>query len=164
MIIAYWMSGVNNNFAIFVGSTMCTLLSVLAGESIGLFIGTTVFDMQRGLVVMTVCSLALMVAGGFFVRNLAVWLTWLKFLSPFKYAYDASVQLVFNSPVPCDDSSSMASCGGQDSGYVSDEDLLKFLGVQGSVGFNVGMLIVVFVVLRVGAFYALKSKRAEERS
>jgi len=164
MTIAYWLSGVNNNFAIFLGSAACTLLSVLAGESIGLFIGTTVFDMQRGLVVMTVCSLSLMVAGGFFVRNMPVWLTWLKYLSPFKYAYDSSVQLVFNKPVPCDGSSIMSSCGGSDSGYVSNAELLKFLGVQGSVGFNVGMLITVFVVVRIGAFYALKSKKAEERT
>jgi ABC-type multidrug transport system ATPase subunit len=167
MVIAYWMSGVNNSFGIFLASTGCTLLSVLAGESIGLLIGTTVFDMEKGLAVMTVVALVLMVAGGFFVRNIVFWLRWVKFLSPFKYAYDASVQLVFNTPVPCDVGTNggivFKSCG-TGGGYVSNEDLLNFLGVQGSVAFNVCMLFTMFVVLRIVAFFALRSKKATERS
>jgi ABC-type multidrug transport system permease subunit len=171
MTIAYWLSGVNNSFVVFLESTGCTLLSVLAGESIGLLIGTTVFDMEKGLAVMTVVSLCLMVAGGFFVRNIVQWLTWLKFLSPFKYSYDSSVQLIFNTPVPCDGSTTggvnFKSCTvGSDgyTGYVSNEDLLSFLGVQGSVGFNIGLLVTMCVIVRVASFLALRSKKPIERS
>jgi len=48
MVISYWMSGVNNNFGVFIASTLCSLLSVLAGESIGLFCGAAVLDMEKG--------------------------------------------------------------------------------------------------------------------
>ena len=48
MVISYWMSGVNNNFGVFIASTVCSLLSVLAGESIGLFCGAAVLDMEKG--------------------------------------------------------------------------------------------------------------------
>mmetsp|Transcript_26096 Transcript_26096/g.39464 ORF Transcript_26096/g.39464 Transcript_26096/m.39464 type:complete len:713 (+) Transcript_26096:132-2270(+) len=164
MIISYWMSGVNNNFGIFIGSTICCLLSVLAGESIGLLLGASVLDVEKGMVVMTVVSLGLMVIGGFFVRQVPYWIVWLGYLSPFKYSYNSSVQLVFDRPVPCDGSGVLAACGNSASGTASVQDVLDFLGVQYSTGFNVGMLLLLFVVVRVLAFIALKNKKAGERA
>lgn len=163
MIISYWMSGVNNNFGIFIASTLCSLLSVLAGESIGLFMGAAILDMEQGMVVMTVVALGLMVVGGFFVRNIPSWILWLGYLSPFKYSYNSSVQLVFNTPVPCDGSGLLAVCEGGSDGYASTEDVLDFLGVQFSAGVNAALLLVMFIVVRILAFFALKSKKADER-
>lgn len=170
MVIAYWMSGVNNSFLIFLASTGCTLLSALAGQAFGLLIGTIVFDIEKGIASCTVLSLTLMIAGGFYIRRIPSWLNWLKFISPFKYAYDASVQIVFNRPIPCDEGTfgggtTFTSCaGGGINGYVSNEELLKFLGVQGSVVFNVAILFVIFVVFQIAAFLALRSKQPTERS
>lgn len=158
------MSGVNNDFGIFIGSTVCCLLSVLAGESIGLLLGASVLDVEKGMVVMTVVSLGLMVIGGFFVRQVPFWITWLGYVSPFKYSYNSSVQLVFNTPVPCDGSGVLAACQGSTTGTASVEEVLDFLGVQYSTGFNVGMLLLLFFVVRILAFVALKHKKAEERS
>ncbi|KAL7552392.1 hypothetical protein ACHAWF_015629 [Thalassiosira exigua] len=163
MVISYWMSGVNNDFGVFLGSTMCSLLSVLAGESIGLFFGAAVLDVPRGTVIMSVVSLGLMVVGGFFVRNVPSWITWLGFLSPFKYSYNSSVQLVFNKPVPCDGSGLLSVCDGGSVGYASVEEVRDFLGVEFSAGLNAALLLLMFVVIRILAFYALKCKKAEER-
>ena len=115
------------------------------------------------MVIMTVVSLGLMVVGGFFVRTLPVWMIWLGYLSPFKYSYNSSVQLVFDRPVPCDGSKVISVCAGGNSGSASVEEVLKFLGVQYSVGFNVLLLFVMFVVVRIMAFFALKNKKADER-
>ena len=71
--------------------------------------------------------------------------------------------LVFDRPVPCDGSGILAACKGGDAGTASVEDVLQFLGVQFSAGFNAAMLLLIFIVVRIGAFYALKSKKAEER-
>lgn len=164
MVISYWMSGVNNNFGVFIASTLCSLLSVLAGESIGLFCGAAVLDMEKGMVIMTVLALSLMVVGGFFVRNVPFWILWLGYVSPFKYSYNSSVQLVFDRPVPCDGSGVLAACGGRSDGYASEEDVLDFLGTEFSAGLNAGLLLLIFVVVRIFAFLALKSKKPEERS
>lgn len=163
MVISYWLSGLNNNAGIFLASTLCSLLSVLAGESIGLFLGAAVLDLERGMVIMTVAALGLMVVGGFFVREIPGWMEWMGYVSPFRYSYNASVQLVFDRPVPCDGSGVLAACGGDDGGEASVADVLGFLGVQGSAGFNAGMLLVIFLVMRVAAFYALRRQKAEER-
>jgi len=163
MVISYWMSGVNNNFVIFLGSTCCSLLSVLAGESIGLFMGAAILDMERGMVVMTIITLALMVVGGFFVQNVPSWMLWMGYLSPFKYSYNSSVQLVFDKPVPCDGSGVLSVCNNGSTGYASEQEVLDFLGVEFSAGLNAGLLLVMFIVVRIMAFFALKSKKAEER-
>ena len=163
MVISYWMSGVNNNFGVFVATTTCSLLSVLAGESIGLFLGAAVLDLEKGMVIMTVAALTLMVVRGFFVRVIPPWLLWLGYLSPFKYSYNSSVQLVFNAPVPCDGSEVLSVCRGGAVGYASEADILEFLGVQYSAGLNAVLLFCIFVVIRIMAFFALKSKKATER-
>lgn len=45
--IAYWMSGVNYRFDVFLGTMGCTLLAVLAGESYGLLCGALVMDFEK---------------------------------------------------------------------------------------------------------------------
>lgn len=139
--------------------------SVLAGESIGLLVGTTIYDMEKALTVMTVFSLFLMLLGGFFVQNIPTFIAWAKYLSPFKYAFDASLQIVFNSDVQCDSSGALEElCGGSSTGSVPPEDVLDFFGVQGSVGFNVGILCVLIFIPRFVAYRALRAKRGGERS
>lgn len=139
--------------------------SVLAGESLGLLVGTTIYDMEKALIVMTVFSLFLMLLGGFFVQNIPAFVAWAKYVSPFKYAFDASLEIVFNSDVQCDGSGALEElCGGASTGSVPPEDVLEFLGVQGSVGFNVGILCVLIFIPRFVAYRALRSKRGGERS
>eukprot|EP00978_Attheya_sp_CCMP212_P002734 scaffold5598_cov60-Attheya_sp.AAC.2 len=165
MIIAYWMVGANPSFVVFLATTGITLMSVMSGESIGLLIGAMVLDAEKALVVMVVISLCLMVAGGFYVSNVPSFLIWLQYLSPFKYSYDAALPLVFDRDMPCDGSGVLeAVCGGEDTGYATPDEIIDFLGVQGSVGFNVGMLFVLIMVPRLFAFWALRRQRGGERT
>merc|ERR1719502_1424151 len=107
---------------------------------------------------MTVVSLLLMLVGGFFVENVPAFLKWAKYLSPFKYSFDASLQLVFKEPVPCDGSGALEEiCGGNDTGYAQPEQVIQYLGVQGSIGFNVGILILIGLLPRYVAYLALRS-------
>jgi ABC-type multidrug transport system permease subunit len=164
MIISFWMAAISNSFGTFVATTLISLLSVMAGEAIGLFVGATIYDMEKGMTAMTVISLALALLGGFFVQNVPSFLLWAKFLSPFKYAFDASLPLVFGEPVPCDGSGALEDlCGGSTTGYASSEDVIEFLGVQGTVGFNIAILIVIGLVPRYVAYLALRAKKEGER-
>merc|ERR1719253_726517 len=133
MVPSFWMAGIDNRFGVFVSSTCCCLLSVLAGESLGVMIGASISAMDKAMTVMTVSSLGLMLLGGFFVENIPSWVSWAKYLSPFKYAFDGSLQLVFDRPVPCDGSGKLESlCAGSDEGYASADEVQKILGIQGS--------------------------------
>ena len=164
MVISYWMANVDSRFKIFVGSVGYSLLSVVAGEAIGLCLGATIYDLQRAITVMTVGALFLMLVGGFFAENPPDWIDWAKFLSPFKYSFDSSLQLIFSRDVPCDGSGSLESlCGGRNTGYASAEDVQEFIGIQGSLGFNIGLLLVICFVPRVIAYMALRRHKEGER-
>jgi len=164
MTISYWIAGINSNFIVFLGSTLSCLLAAMAGESYGLMIGASVMDFEKSLVVMVVFALTLMVLGGFYVDNVPIWASWLKFLSPFKYAFDASQQMVFDENLPCDGSKQLEMCNGSAKGFVTPEQMNEYLGAQGSIGFNMGMLLVLFFVPRYIAYLFLLKKKDGERT
>lgn len=164
MVIAFWMAGISDRVDVFAFTTLVSLLSVVAGEAIGLMVGASIYDMEKAMTTMTVISLALMLLGGFFVENVPSWLEWGKFLSPFKYSFDASRLLIFDEDIPCDGSGALEIlCGGSNEGLVSADDVTEFLGVQGTVGFNLGMLLLLGLVPRYLAYLALRAKKEEER-
>lgn len=163
MVFSYWMAGVNDDFGIFVGTTFVCLLCVLTGESYGLLIGASVLDMEKGMVVMVVFALCFLVLGGYFVAQVPIFLDWIKYTSPFKYSYEATRRLVFNKDTPCDGSGLLEPCLGSDEGFVTPEQMAEILNFEGSIGFNIGMLIVLFIVPRYLAYVALKRHRGGER-
>jgi ABC-type multidrug transport system permease subunit len=164
VVVSYWMAGIDDRFSVFIGTIGCTLLCVLSGEAIGLFIGAAIYDLQKAMTVMTVSALALMLLGGFFVENVPSFISWGKYLSPFKYAFDASLQIVFDRDVPCDGSGALEQlCGGRDTGVASAAATREFIGIQGSIAFNVGMLLVICFLPRYWAYLALRMKKGGER-
>jgi ABC-type multidrug transport system ATPase subunit/ABC-type multidrug transport system permease subunit len=163
MVIAYWMLGVNDRFSIFLGTTGFTLLSVLAGEAIGLVIGASIYDMERAITTMTVIALALMLLGGFYLDTVPSFISWVRFLSPFKYAYNGSVQMVFDNDVPCDGSGVLEGICVGSGGSATPDQIFEYLKVEGSVGFNAGMLFVLSIIPRFFAYLALRSKKSGDR-
>ena len=169
MTISFWLAGISNRFALYILSTLISLLSVMAGEAFGLMIGASIDRLDRALTTSTVYILSMMLIGGFYVQNVPGFVAWIKYFSPFKYAFDASRELIFDRAVPCDGSGELQDlCSVGDDGLnldksVPPEEVLKFLRVHGGIGFNVGMLIVLGFVPRYLAFLALKFRKGGER-
>lgn len=164
MTISFWMAGISPLFSHFLLTTLISLLSVIAGESIGLLVGASIYDMEKAMTAMTVTAVGLMLLGGFFIENVPSWLAWGKYLSPFKYSFDASRQLVFDRPVPCDGSGALEElCSFGDKEFATSADVLKFLGVQDSVLFNSLCLLALGLVPRYIAYLALRAKKENDR-
>lgn len=166
MTVSFWMIGVDNRFSTFVGTVGCTLLSVLSGEAIGLLVGASIYDLQRAITTMTIGTLALMLLGGFFIENIPDFAEPFKFLSPFKYSFDASLQLIFSRDIPCDGSGDLQQLcdNGSTTGVATSKQVRDFIGIQGSMGFNVGFLLILCFVPRYFAYLALRSKKSNDRS
>lgn len=163
MTVSYWMMAIRNDFVTFIASIGCTLLSVLAGEAFGLLVGASILDLQHAITTMTVSMLFLMLLGGFFVENIPPFIEWAKFLSPFKYAFDSSLQLVVDRDIPCDGSGVLDELCNED-GYAPVDKVLDFIGVQGSLGFNVGMLVVLIICCRFLAYLGLRMTKTTDRA
>lgn len=84
MCTSFWMAGVDARFVVFLSTTGCTLLSVMAGEALGLLVGTSIHDLTKAMTVMIVTGLGLMLLGGFYVQEIPSFVSWVKYLSPFK--------------------------------------------------------------------------------
>ena len=163
MTISFWLAGISTRFDKFLFSIMISLLSVLAGESFGLLVGASVDRMDRAMTSATVVVLSMMLLGGFYVQNVPPFVSWLRYLSPFKYAFDASRQIILYKNVPCDGSGELQHLCAEGVDAVPPNDVLDFLGVQGTLGFNIGILVVLGFVPRYFAFLALKFRKRGER-
>lgn len=163
-VITYWMAGVNPSIGVFFGTLGCMLLSVLAGESYGLLCGALVMDLEKAMTIMVVISLTAMAAGGFYIQNIPEWLVWVKYTSPFRFGYEATQILVFDREIPCDGSGGLAEFCKDGVESVTSEQALEALNSEGTVAFNLGILLILVFVPRYLSFLALKSKRGAERS
>ena len=153
----------SSTFSLFICTTLISLLSVLAGESYGLLIGAAIDEMDRALTATTLVSLLMMIVGGFYVENVPSFLHWIRYISPFKYSFDACRSIVFNDPIPCDGSGALHDLCSQGQEYVSPDDLKAFLEINGTLAFNVGLLIVLGLVPRFFAYLVLKVRKSSVR-
>ena len=157
LIISYWMANLNNSFVAFLGMTCTELIATLAGESMGLWIGATWMDFEKCLVIATIVSLTLMLLGGFFIENVPGWMEPLSYLSPFRYSYYGSLHFQYPDDVriACDGSDILPECQ-LGATHVTGKEVRDYLGVEGSLGFNVGMLIVIVVTFRIISYLSLR--------
>lgn len=47
MVISFWMASISTSFVTFLSTVGITLLSVMAGETLGLLVGSTVYDLWK---------------------------------------------------------------------------------------------------------------------
>merc|ERR1719463_639717 len=148
----------------FVPILLIALLSVLTGQGMGQLVGAAFDDVQIGQAVATVVVLFLMLLGGFFAQNIPAWLSWVRYVSPFAYASNAALGVIFRDPVPCDGSGVLgALCNGEAGGYADPADILESFEVFGTVASNIGCLVASCVLPRLLAYWFLCRKKAGER-
>merc|ERR1712124_229263 len=110
--------------------------------------------MGIGQAVATVVILFLMLLGGFFANNPPVWLSWVRYISPFAFASNAALGVIFDDPIPCDGSGELgALCmeeGGalaQDGQLFADPALVRdSFAVFGTVLSNIACLLAACVL------------------
>ncbi|CAF4358268.1 unnamed protein product [Rotaria sp. Silwood2] len=142
LIIAYWMANINSNFGIFLAILVFQLLSILVAESLGLLLGAAFKNLQHAITVATVLLLG-------------VWGKWLSF---FKYSYDACLQLQLKGEriYQCVDGSIIPSCRNNPNGTFISNEATEFFDVGISIGLNFLVLFPMFVVFRTLAHFALR--------
>jgi ABC-type multidrug transport system permease subunit len=156
LAISYPMAGLNPSPRIFFAISGTQLLAALAGESVGLFIGSLTTDFEKCLVIATLGALTLMLTGGFLIDNLPSFVRWIRYISPFKYSYDACIQLEYSRPLKCNDGSILSACLGHEGEDVSGDEAVKFLGSTQSIGLNTACLIIFILGFRLLAYLTLR--------
>merc|ERR1711959_684179 len=161
MLISYWMVAWSFGFVTFILVTCIAMVGVMNGQAFGYLIGAAIDDIQIGQTVMMVVMSLLMLVGGFFNPDIPSWLVWAQYLSPFYYAGNAAMQVIFKKPIPCDGSGKL--CGPDETFYPAQSFLQDDLHVNLSIGVNFGVLFLFIIVPRILAYIVLRRKKAGER-
>ena len=159
LIIAYWMANINNSFPIFLAILVFQLLSILVAESFGLFLGATLGNLQHASTAATIFLIGLMLIGGFLIQRLPHWLgVWAKWLSFFKYSYNACLRLEFmgDQVYHCVDGSYVDICRNHLNGTFTGADALRYFDSGIDIGYNFLVRFGMFTIFRTGTYLSLR--------
>eukprot|EP00183_Erythrolobus_madagascarensis_P001359 CAMPEP_0185850942 /NCGR_PEP_ID=MMETSP1354-20130828/4874_1 /TAXON_ID=708628 /ORGANISM="Erythrolobus madagascarensis, Strain CCMP3276" /LENGTH=740 /DNA_ID=CAMNT_0028551673 /DNA_START=159 /DNA_END=2381 /DNA_ORIENTATION=+ len=157
----YWMAGLNPAFWRFVVFVIVLLTTVLAAQSMGLFVSALVMDIKRGQVILTCFMLGSMLVGGYYVNNSNIpdWLGWLKYVSFVQYSFTALFINEFDDSVfACVPGSSTEYSNGGQNCPVTAQNVYDARDLDTSLGFgfSFGILVVFVVVCRFFGYLALR--------
>merc|ERR1712241_1495368 len=139
--IIYAMAGLKPDVGAFLLTMMVVLITCFTAGSLGLLIGAAFLNLKRAQSAATVLMLTIMLTGGFFVREIPVWLSWISYLSYIQYAWDALINIHLKGRVPvCE-----ADCEGLLAQVKYDE-----------VGIQFGILMLMLTVLRFSVYLSLR--------
>ncbi|EPS69022.1 hypothetical protein M569_05746, partial [Genlisea aurea] len=144
--VIYFMSGLRPSPAAFFSALSVLLFSVLVSHSLGLAIGAAVMDEKSATMMGTVIMLGFLLAGGYYVRHVAGFVSWIKYVSISHYTYKLLIGAQFEGGERYD-------CGGRVC-FVRDFPMVKAVGLGGS-GWSVGAMVIMLVVYSVVAYLAL---------
>jgi ABC-type multidrug transport system permease subunit len=158
-IITYWMANMNPDFGIFLGILVFLLMIVLVAESLGLLFGASFHDIAHAWVAANIVLLGLLLAGGYFIENIPYWLiVWTKWLSFYKYGYDACLRLQFMGDrlYKCVNGATIVVCRNNLNGTFTGDKALKYFQVDLDIGLNFIVLMGMFITFRLAVYIALR--------
>jgi ABC-type multidrug transport system permease subunit len=161
MLISYWMAAWSLGFVTFVLITLIAMVGVMNGQAFGYLIGASFDDLQIDHTVMMVVMSLLMLVGGFFNPNIPSWLSWVQYISPFYYALNAAMQVIFKEPIPCDGSNLYCEAG--QTSIPAQSYLSETLHIHLPLWVNLCVLFLFIVAPRLLAYIVLRRKKAGER-
>ncbi|ESQ54531.1 hypothetical protein EUTSA_v10024656mg [Eutrema salsugineum] len=149
LIITYWMAGLNPNPVNFFLTLLVLLVHVLVSGGLGLALGALVMDQKSATTLGSVIMLAFLLAGGYYVRHVPVFISWIQYLSIGYYTYKLLIlgQYTENQWYPCGENGKL-KC------YVGDFEGIKHIGFHSGLS-SAFALAVMLVGYRIVAYIAL---------
>ncbi|CAA0843007.1 ABC transporter G family member 22 [Striga hermonthica] len=81
LLVVYFMAGLRMDVGSFFLTIVTVFLCIIAAQGLGLAIGATLMDLKRATTLASVTVMTFMLSGGFFVKNVPVFVSWLRYLS-----------------------------------------------------------------------------------
>merc|ERR1711904_500603 len=108
--IIYIMVGLKATAGAYLLTIVVVLLTCYTAGSLGLLIGAWFLNLKRAQSAATVIMLTIMLTGGFLVRDIPIWISWVQYLSYILYAWNALVNIHLKGRIPdCEDRSTDSS-------------------------------------------------------
>lgn len=81
LLVVYFMAGLRQTVDSFFLTMLTVFLCIVAAQGLGLAIGATLMDLKRATTLASVTIMTFMLTGGFFVKKVPVFISWLRYLS-----------------------------------------------------------------------------------
>lgn len=81
LVVVYFMAGLRLNVGSFFLTVVTVFLCIVAAQGFGLAIGATLMDLKRATTLASVTVMTFMLAGGYFVKKVPAFVSWLRYLS-----------------------------------------------------------------------------------
>ncbi|MFS8017749.1 putative ABC-2 type transporter [Helianthus anomalus] len=145
--VTYWMGGLKHSFVTYILTTVIILLNVLVSQGLGLALGA-ILDLKQATTLSSVIMLVFLLAGGYYVRQIPPFISWLKYISFSHYCYKLLVEVQYTEH-------EVYECGIGVHCRVFDYPGIKHLGM-GNLWWDVAALGVMLTGYRIIAYVALR--------
>ncbi|KAL3690852.1 hypothetical protein R1sor_004503 [Riccia sorocarpa] len=146
-ILVYWMGGLKPSAVAFFITWAALLFNVLVAQGMGLAIGAVCMNLKKASHLASASMLVILMAGGFFSKDIFPALGWLKYISFSYHAFKLELNAQFSEEdvYPC----KAGLC------HVADVQAISTVGLGGTLssalamlGFLVGFRLVAYIGLR----------------
>ncbi|KAL3619120.1 ABC transporter G member 14 [Castilleja foliolosa] len=145
--IFYWMGGLKPDLSAFIFSLFVVLFGVLVAQSLGLAFGALLMDVKQAATLASVTTIVFSMAGGYYVKQIPIFVVWLKYLSFSYYFYKLLLGIQY-------DENEYYECGAKVYCRVSDHPAIKSIGLN-YLWIDISAMAVMLVVYRLVAYLAL---------
>ncbi|XP_009586692.1 ABC transporter G family member 21-like [Nicotiana tomentosiformis] len=146
--VTYWMGGLKPSFLTFMLTLLIILLNVLVSQGLGLALGAILMDVKQATTLSSVLMLVFLLASGYYIQHIPIFINWLKYISFSHYCYKLLLGVQYSK-------NELYECGIGKYCEVMEFPAIKVLGIDNLV-LDVVALVVMLVVYRLLAYVALR--------
>ncbi|GKU91091.1 hypothetical protein SLEP1_g5010 [Rubroshorea leprosula] len=81
LVVVYFMAGLRHSAGPFFFSLLIVFLCIVAAQGLGLAIGASLMDLKRATTLASVTVMTFMLAGGYFVKKVPIFISWIRYMS-----------------------------------------------------------------------------------
>lgn len=148
VIITYWMGGLKRDATTFILTLLVILYNVLVSQGLGLALGAALMDVKQATTLASVTTLTFLLAGGYYVQKIPIFIAWLKYVSFSYYCYRLLIVVQYSPD-------EMYDCGMGKSCRIMDFPAIKHIGNDNKY-FDVAALGIMLIGYRLIAYGALR--------
>ncbi|XP_042490907.1 ABC transporter G family member 22-like [Macadamia integrifolia] len=109
LLVVYFMAGLRLSVGPFFLSMLTVFLCIIAAQGLGLAIGATLMDVKKATTLASVTVMTFMLAGGYFVKSVPVFASWIRYISYNYHTYRLLLKVQYNHITPAINGMKLAS-------------------------------------------------------
>ncbi|CAA7019220.1 unnamed protein product [Microthlaspi erraticum] len=95
LVVVYFMAGLRLRAESFFLSVLTVFLCIVAAQGLGLAIGASLMDLKKATTLASVTVMTFMLAGGYFVKKVPIFIAWIRYMSFNYHTYKLLVKVQY---------------------------------------------------------------------